>query len=182
MFQTSLPSTIAAEASDGRALPALACLRTTQLQMSVVSGKAGDRQGRHIVIAFRGRGGPSGSHAEINARLERLESLLERAVSQPAYPPVATRQPPRREPIKSEVVDSKETAENSASPKSTTSSDQILAADAYDGTLLVENGQSHFVSSLHWALLTDEVSTYPPRIAQNHFAHVSNSCKTSKPS
>lgn len=63
------------------------------------------------------RGGPSGSHAEINARLERLESLLERAVSQPAYPPVATRQPPRREPIKSEVVDSKETAENSASPK-----------------------------------------------------------------
>ncbi|KAK8433250.1 putative C6 transcription factor [Phyllosticta citricarpa] len=101
--------------------------------------------------------GAQSSHAEINARLERLESLLERAVSQPAYPPVATRQPSRREPIKSEVVESKETAENSASPKSSTSSDQILAADAYDGTLLVENGQSHFVSSLHWALLTDEL-------------------------
>lgn len=109
------------------------------------------------------------SHAEINARLERLESLLEMAVSnQPPSKlsvntqkqPQQPRQPARRDTSQSDVYENKERVNSSASPNSSTSGD-IQAADAYDGTLLVENGQSHFVSSLHWALLTEEVSSSP---------------------
>lgn len=107
------------------------------------------------------------SHSEINARLERLESLLELAVhNQPpsklqvstakqqpqSHPHPAT----RRDTSQSDVSEPKERVNSSASPNSSTSGD-IQAADAYDGTLLVENGQSHFVSSLHWALLTEEL-------------------------
>ncbi|EKG15811.1 hypothetical protein MPH_07014 [Macrophomina phaseolina MS6] len=107
------------------------------------------------------------SHAEINARLERLESLLELAVHKqpPSKLQINTttqqsqHQPqhaPRQDTAQSDTSESKERVNSSASPNSSTSGD-IQAADAYDGTLLVENGQSHFVSSLHWALLTEEL-------------------------
>ncbi|OJD38849.1 c6 transcription [Diplodia corticola] len=122
-----------------------------------------NRVHKHASSQSKGQSG----HAEINARLERLESLLELAVNNqpPTKLSVNTakqpshhhpNQPARRDTSQSDAYESKERAASSASPNSTTSGD-IQAADAYDGTLLVENGQSHFVSSLHWALLTEEL-------------------------
>lgn len=121
-----------------------------------------NRVQKHSSTQNKGQSG----HAEINARLERLESLLELAVhkqppSKSAANPAKPRpphQPTRRDTTQSDVSERQERVNSSASPNSSTSGD-IQAADAYDGTLLVENGQSHFVSSLHWALLTEEVST-----------------------
>ncbi|EKG12022.1 hypothetical protein MPH_10917 [Macrophomina phaseolina MS6] len=40
---------------------------------------------------------------------------------------------------------------------SATNPSSALASDGLDGTLLLEDGQSHYVSSVHWALLADEI-------------------------
>lgn len=88
---------------------------------------------------------------EIKNRLERLEQLLERALS---GGPVISQHP----------TDAASGLEHPHSKhqgliSSPNSQSEILSADGYDGALLLESsgGQSRWVSSLHYSLLADEV-------------------------
>ncbi|KAK0618752.1 putative transcriptional regulatory protein, partial [Lasiodiplodia hormozganensis] len=83
-------------------------------------------------------GGSQMSLSEINQRLKRLESLLEHTLQQ-------------------ETVHESIEAHISEKSTSVSSEKQIYAVSGDDGTLLVENGQSQFVSSLHWSLLTTQL-------------------------
>jgi hypothetical protein len=89
---------------------------------------------------------------DVQARLERLEQLLEKAVlDQSTNKTTSVRSSldyDRREPD----------AELTPSSSSQTSHGAGLASDDKNGTLLLEGGHSKFVSSLHYALLADEVS------------------------
>lgn len=90
-------------------------------------------------------------NGDVQARLDRLESLLEKAVS--GHPPP---QPPLPHYVRHEeqVLDS----DISPSATSQTSQGAGISSDNHDGTLLLDGGQSKFVSSLHYALLADEVN------------------------
>ncbi|KAI1025787.1 hypothetical protein LB503_006644 [Fusarium chuoi] len=88
---------------------------------------------------------------EIKNRLERLEQLLERALS---GGPVISQHP----------TDAASGLEHPHSKhqgliSSPNSQSEILSADGYDGALLLESsgGQSRWVSSLHYSLLADEI-------------------------
>ncbi|KAM5466685.1 hypothetical protein MauCBS54593_005942 [Microsporum audouinii] len=96
---------------------------------------------------------------EIRTRLERLEKLLERAIcggdNLSHSPDTHVDQAPGpRTPI--DVADQGGTATDikTLGPRSET-----LSTDGYDGALLLEaeGGQSRWVSSLHYALLADEI-------------------------
>lgn len=90
--------------------------------------------------------------SDLRDRLDRLEKLLERAISTPA---------PLTEGIPKETTsNTPPSGEDRSSPlldKETNS--KTLSADGYDGALLLDSkgGNSHWVSSLHYALLADEV-------------------------
>jgi hypothetical protein len=88
--------------------------------------------------------------SDVQSRLERLESLLEKAVSgQGGRPSV-----PARAIGDSEMRDH----EVAFTPSSNSQTSQGAGmADDGDGTLLLDGGQSKFVSSLHYALLAEEV-------------------------
>ncbi|KAF2181621.1 hypothetical protein K469DRAFT_588693 [Zopfia rhizophila CBS 207.26] len=96
-------------------------------------------------------GGAKGTrNTDIQARLDRLELLLEKAVSGqegPARPSTQPNDHDSREP------------ESQLTPSSNSQSSHGagISSDSHDGTLLLEDGQSQFVSSLHWALLADEI-------------------------
>lgn len=100
-------------------------------------------------VAQNGKGGSR--NADVQARLDRLESLLEKAVSGQA----ASSEPPK---TSSGEGDRRE-SETQATPSSTSQTSQGagISSDKDDGTLLLDDGKSHFVSSLHYALLADEV-------------------------
>ncbi|EWY89144.1 hypothetical protein FOYG_10080 [Fusarium oxysporum NRRL 32931] len=88
---------------------------------------------------------------DIRSRLERLEQLLERALSGgPAIPqhPADTTSNPEHPHSKHQGLGS------SHNPQSET-----LSTDGYDGALLLDGqgGQSRWVSSLHYSLLADEI-------------------------
>ncbi|GME47409.1 Transcription factor [Neofusicoccum parvum] len=87
----------------------------------------------------------------IDARLGRLERLLEQAMqttrAQSDEPQAAANEGPNEG-----VLASPDVLPQSASPDN-----EIRAVNGDDGTLLVEDGKSHFVSSQHWALLATEV-------------------------
>ncbi|KAG5795596.1 hypothetical protein H9Q69_005360 [Fusarium xylarioides] len=88
---------------------------------------------------------------DIKNRLDRLEKLLERALSGgPAisYHPTDTLFNPEHPPSKHDNLNS------SQNPQS-----DILSTDGHDGALLLEGqgGQSRWVSSLHYSLLADEI-------------------------
>ncbi|KAH7228224.1 fungal-specific transcription factor domain-containing protein [Fusarium oxysporum] len=88
---------------------------------------------------------------DIRSRLERLEQLLERALSGgPAIPqhPADTTSNPEHPHSKHQGLGS------SQNPQSET-----LSTDGYDGALLLDGqgGQSRWVSSLHYSLLADEI-------------------------
>ncbi|KAJ4134296.1 hypothetical protein NW765_008330 [Fusarium oxysporum] len=92
---------------------------------------------------------------DIRSRLERLEQLLERALSGgPAIPqhPVDTTSNQEHPHSKHQGLGS------SQNPQSET-----LSTDGYDGALLLDGqrGQSRWVSSLHYSLLADEASQLP---------------------
>jgi hypothetical protein len=94
-----------------------------------------------------------GRNSDVQSRLDRLELLLERAVSAQSTPvPISQegRAKPEREDYHMQL-----------SPSSTSQSSQGagMSSDNQDGTLLLGEGQSQFVSSLHWSLLAEEVST-----------------------
>jgi len=95
--------------------------------------------------AFAGNGKMS-KNSDVQARLDRLELLFEKAVAGHAsqHP-----KPPRR--------DEDHGPDSALSPSNTSQTSQGISSDNHDGTLLLDGGQSHFVSSLHYALLAEEV-------------------------
>lgn len=100
------------------------------------------------VLASNGR---IAKNSDVQARLDRLEHLLEKAVSgQKAERTASVRS--------SADYDRKDFDPVTPSSNSQTSHGQGIASDDGDGTLLLDGGQSKFVSSLHYALLADEVS------------------------
>jgi hypothetical protein len=98
--------------------------------------------------------GKLGRHTDVQARLDRLEALLEKAVTGGHKPPYSSQpeSPRDRHPDREH--------ESNLTPSSHSGSihGAGISSDGHDGTLLLEDGQSQFVSSLHWALLADEVS------------------------
>ncbi|OCL03759.1 hypothetical protein AOQ84DRAFT_381310 [Glonium stellatum] len=91
-------------------------------------------------------------NADVQSRLDRLETLLEQAVGaqKPEHRP-STNAPNDRQ--------SGHEYESELTPSSGSGSSlgAGISSDGHDGTLLLEDGQSQFVSSLHWALLADEI-------------------------
>ncbi|KAJ4302847.1 hypothetical protein N0V90_001738 [Kalmusia sp. IMI 367209] len=99
--------------------------------------------------AFAGNGNAKLSrNNDVQARLDRLELLLEKAVSGKG---VEQHQHVRQE--EEHGPDS----ELSPSSNSQASHGAGISSDNNDGTLLLDGGQSKFVSSLHYALLADEI-------------------------
>ncbi|KAF1933652.1 uncharacterized protein M421DRAFT_97736 [Didymella exigua CBS 183.55] len=89
-------------------------------------------------------------NSDVQSRLDRLELLLEKAVSgQGGIAPV-----PARAIVDSEMKD--HDAALTPSSNSQTSHGAGMADDG-DGTLLLDGSQSKFVSSLHYALLAEEI-------------------------
>jgi hypothetical protein len=90
-------------------------------------------------------------NSDVQSRLDRLEMLLEKAVAGQEMAPQTHIRP-------STDLDRREhEAHLMPSPNSHTSIGQGMAADDGDGVLLLDEGRSQFVSSLHFALLADEV-------------------------
>ncbi|KAF5988763.1 C6 transcription factor [Fusarium coicis] len=88
---------------------------------------------------------------DIKNRLERLEQLLERALSDgPAIP----QHPADTASIPEPPLSNHQGMGSSQNPQSET-----LSTDGYDGALLLEGqgGQSRWISSLHYSLLADEI-------------------------
>jgi hypothetical protein len=92
---------------------------------------------------------------EIRSRLERLEQLLERAISGGGN--ISSKSPDAKVPSTENPSDVDQGGSALPNPRCET-----LSADGYDGALLLEaeGGQSRWVSSLHYALLADEVQTF----------------------
>lgn len=91
---------------------------------------------------------------EIRSRLERLEKLLERAISGGGNMSIL---PDAKGTSTGSPSDVDQGGNALPNPKCET-----LSADGYDGALLLEaeGGQSRWVSSLHYALLADEVQSF----------------------
>lgn len=88
---------------------------------------------------------------DVQSRLDRLELLLEKAVSGQGHKTSV----PARAIGDSEMKD----PETALTPSSNSQTSHGAGmADDGDGTLLLDGGQSKFVSSLHYALLAEEVS------------------------
>ncbi|KAH7122520.1 fungal-specific transcription factor domain-containing protein [Dendryphion nanum] len=90
---------------------------------------------------------------DVQARLDRLELLLEKAVSGQA---TAT---PRGSNHSNINFERQREPESQISPSSNSQSSHGagMSSDNHNGTLLLDEGQSQFVSSLHYALLADEI-------------------------
>jgi len=111
-------------------------------------GQAGPGRVAKPGYSTSGKGGRS---TDIQARLDRLELLLEQAAA--GQTPTNELHRPRLEVGKHESDH-----QHSPSSNSQTSHNAGISSDNHDGTLLLGEGQSRFVSSLHYALLADEVS------------------------
>lgn len=97
--------------------------------------------------------GKGARNIDVQSRLDRLELLLEKAVSGHAPPTHSSAQASNGMEKRERDYDSG----FSPSSNSQSSHGAGMSSDNNDGTLLLEDGQSQFVSSLHWALLADEV-------------------------
>ncbi|CAO2649345.1 Nn.00g067300.m01.CDS01 [Neocucurbitaria sp. VM-36] len=96
--------------------------------------------------------GKIAKNSDVQARLDRLELLLERAVAGHGTNPTTSVRSSSDLERKPEVD-----AQLTPSSNSQTSHGGGMASDDGDGTLLLDGGQSQFVSSLHYALLADEI-------------------------
>lgn len=88
---------------------------------------------------------------DVQSRLDRLELLLEKAVSGQGG----------KSSVPARVVGDNEMKDHEVAYTPSSTSQTSLGAgmaDDGDGTLLLDGGQSKFVSSLHYALLAEEVS------------------------
>jgi hypothetical protein len=98
--------------------------------------------------------GKVAKNSDVQSRLDRLELLLEKAVAgQGSIPQTSVRTSgdyERRDP---------EAHHTPSSHSQTSLGHQGIQADDGDGVLLIDEGRSQFVSSLHFALLAEEVRT-----------------------
>lgn len=124
-----------------------ACTWTDQAQAPTATGRISKS-----TLATGGKGGRSN---DVQARLDRLEYLLEKAVAGQGTNSVSSLR-------SSADFERKETDASTPSSSSQTSQGAGITSDNGDGTLLLNGGQSQFVSSLHFALLADEVSETLP--------------------
>ena len=129
------------------------CTWTDQLLPLTASGRVSKPMGS-------GSGSSSGSgkiakNSDVQARLDRLEVLLERAVGTRKTSSSLSGRPIIETDTKLEL-------EPQSTPSSTSQASygRGVASDDGDGTLLLDGGQSQFVSSLHYALLAEEVSSF----------------------
>jgi hypothetical protein len=99
-----------------------------------------------------GVNGKIGKGSDVQSRLDRLELLLERAVAGHGTGAMGL----VRGSAEEEVKDLRESGGEET--RSRTSQGPNMAADDGDGILLLNEEGSQFVSSLHFALLADEVS------------------------
>lgn len=118
------------------------CTWTDQVQPTTATGRISK-----ATIANSVKGGKS---SDVQARLDRLEYLLERAVAGQANTTTSSLR-------SSADFEMKEVDASTPSSTSQTSHGAGITSDDGDGTLLLNGGQSQFVSSLHFALLADEV-------------------------
>lgn len=89
-------------------------------------------------------------NGDVQSRLDRLESLLEKAVSGQGG----------KSSVLARAVSDSEMKDHEAALTPSSNSQTSLGAgmaDDGDGTLLLDGSQSKFVSSLHYALLAEEV-------------------------
>ncbi|KAF2824057.1 hypothetical protein CC86DRAFT_63554 [Ophiobolus disseminans] len=94
--------------------------------------------------------GKIAKNSDVQSRLDRLELLLEKAVAGHAtIPPTSVRS--------SADFERKDHETHTPSSNSQTSIGQGMASDDGDGTLLLDGGGSQFVSTLHFALLAEEI-------------------------
>jgi hypothetical protein len=116
------------------------------------SGPAGSTgAGRVSKPSIAGAGKLKGG--DVQARLDRLELLLEQAASgKGGVKPWAA--------VRGDEETGRPDPESQLSPSSNSQSSHGagLSSDNHDGTLLLDGEQSQFVSSLHYALLAEEVS------------------------
>jgi hypothetical protein len=91
-------------------------------------------------------------NSDVQSRLDRLELLLEKAVAgQASMPQISI---PSRDYIERRDPEAHLTP---SSNSQTSLGHQGIQADDGDGILLIDEGRSQFVSSLHFALLAEEV-------------------------
>ncbi|KAH8724757.1 hypothetical protein GQ44DRAFT_617556 [Phaeosphaeriaceae sp. PMI808] len=96
--------------------------------------------------------GKTGKSNDVQSRLDRLELLLEKAVSgHGAIPPASV---PSGADLDRRDFEAQSTTPSS---NSQTSNGHGITSDENDGTLLLDGGRSQFVSTLHFALLADEI-------------------------
>lgn len=140
-----------------------ACKRGNHVCTYATDQGLGQSSGRVAKPTFAAAG--KGRNTDVQARLDRLELLLEQAVAGKAVPSIEKhhRKP---EPRPKQEVDSP------FSPASTSHSSPGagISSDNHNGTLLLDEGQSQFVSSLHYALLADEVSFRARSSANSDYA------------
>ncbi|KAJ4353969.1 uncharacterized protein N0V89_005701 [Didymosphaeria variabile] len=94
----------------------------------------------------------SSRNGDVQARLDRLESLLVKAVS--GNPP-HQQQPPQH--VRHEEEHGLDSEFSPSATSQTSQGAAGISSDNNHGTLLLDGGQSKFVSSLHYALLADEI-------------------------
>jgi len=94
----------------------------------------------------------------LESRLERLESLLKKAIenASPAVTSNRTREHSHEDSTShgSRASSQTRSSNSAAAPRPT---GYGLASNDSDGLLLLEDGHARFVSSLHWSLLADEI-------------------------
>jgi hypothetical protein len=134
-----------------------ACTRGNHVCMYATDqGMGGSGTGRvsKSILSNLGKGARTG---DVQSRLDRLELLLEKAVAGQAPPSYASGR------SSADLERRNYEAESQTTPSSTSQTSQGagISSDNHDGTLLLEEGQSQFVSSLHWALLAEEVLRFP---------------------
>ncbi|KAF1948730.1 hypothetical protein CC80DRAFT_458789 [Byssothecium circinans] len=108
-------------------------------------GPNGSRISKMSTSQGKARGG------DVQARLERLEHLLEMVVKAPGNQPSNYG---HRENLDGLV---QQESRIQPSPSNSQSSQQGMSSDNHNGTLLLDGEQTKFVSSLHYALLADEI-------------------------
>jgi hypothetical protein len=119
------------------------CTWTDQLQTQTVAGR--------ISKPSVSGNGKIAKNSDVQSRLDRLELLLERAVAGQGN------MPPNTIHMSAELETKDHEAHLTPSSNSQTSHGPNMTADDGDGILLLDEGRSQFVSSLHFALLADEV-------------------------
>jgi hypothetical protein len=125
------------------------CTWTDQNQAQTAGGR--------ITKPSIGANGKTTKNNDVQSRLDRLEQLLEKAVAGQG----AMSQTITRSIEKTDYEAHLTPSSDSQAPLG----QQGMAADDGDGVLLLDEGRAQFVSSLHFALLADEVrSNSEPRL------------------